>query len=160
MIMRFSPSLSFSPLLITSLFLFSFKYLISCCLSPRLIPLPLHVYLWCCSLWLSLPTVDESVDWLEVVSGVGSGGLALSRPVSLCHSSLQSGKQDETVPSYLLTTVKDPQTHSLTHSHSLFHYCGARTHREKWDWGGRREQGVKRVRPCERGRKRNRKQAL
>lgn len=111
------------------------KRLSSCCFPPwRPSPLPLHVYLRCCSLWLSLPTVDESVDWLKVVSEVGSAGLAMSHPASLCHSSLQSGKQDETVPVQTLTTVKGPQTHVVLE------------HTEKWDWVRRRKQGGKRVR--------------
>lgn len=69
-----------------------FKNLISCCFLPLIFPLPLHVYLRCRSLSLPLPTADARVDWLEVVSGVRSGGLALSCLVSLCLSGLQSGR--------------------------------------------------------------------
>ncbi len=109
--MRFSPSLSFSLFLITSLFLLSLNYLISCC----------HVYLWCCSSWLSPQRLMSVLIGWRWSPGVRSGGLALSRPISLCHSSLQSGEQDETVPPHSLSTVKGPQTHTHTHVHSHAH---------------------------------------
>lgn len=143
--------------LITSPFLFSPQILnVSLFPLPRLLPLPLHVYLWCCSLWLSLPAADERVDWLEVVSGVRSGGLAPSRPVSLCLSSLQSSRQDETAPPRFAHRSRGPTSavaHQDPRTHPLFHYGGARRQREKWDWGGKRGQGVKRVRQRERQKK-------
>lgn len=160
--MRFTPSPSFSPFLITSPFLFSPQILnFSLFPLPRLLPLLLHVYLWCCSLWLSLPAVDERVDWLEVVSGVRSGGLALSRPVSLCLSSLQSSRQDETAPPRFAHRRRGPTdtvAHQDPHTPSFSLRRCSKTEKSGIEVERGDEEWTES--DSERGRRRNRKQAL
>lgn len=108
-----------------SLFMFTYGAVPSDCLSPRLMRV-LIGWRW------SLGWGQEGWQWAvpsHCVTAACNQASWMRRRLSRC--------------SLLLRTHK--HTHTLAQRHTkntrtVFHYCGARTRREKWNWGGKRRE--------------------